>query len=290
METIGWREGEYQQISKLQKENPYLSNTFKLWIMVFIFLLIFLHLYALIVYPVHKLISTEFILSLVLALVGYIWIQEIKDRHRLLQLNEALIKAQVHLERAEIDTIAALILIEEAKDPYVRGHSKRVSEFCLKIAREMGFSEERQKIIERAGILHDIGKLGIADSILQKPGKLDDEEWEIMKKHPRHAVEILEPLKFLVEEKKIVTHHHERYDGNGYPDGLKGEEIPMEARIMAVADTFDAMNSARAYRKALSRDAILSELKRVSGIQLDTSVVDVFLKLLKEDPGLWEKD
>jgi len=290
MGTVVWQKGEYKQISVLRKENAYLSNTFKLWILVFIFLMIFLHLYALIVYPTHTLISNEFILSLVLALVGYIWVQEIKDRHRLLQLNEALIEAQVHLERAEIDTIAALILTEEAKDPYVRGHSKRVSEFCLIIGREMGFSEEKQKIIERAGILHDIGKLGIADSILQKPDKLDDEEWEVMKKHPRRAVEILEPLQFLVEEKKIVTHHHERCDGNGYPDGLKGEEIPLEARIMAVADTFDAMNSARAYRQPLSRDAILSELKKVSGTQLDSSVVDVFLKLLEKDPGLWEKD
>ena len=145
-------------------------------------------------------------------------------------------------------------------------------------------------IIERAGILHDIGKLGITDDILKKPGKLNDEEWEIMKRHSQKSVEILKPLEFLFREKEIILHHHERYDGRGYPDGIKGEQIPLGARIMAVADTFDAMNSERPYRKSLPKDAIISELKRVSGSQLDSSVVTTFLNLLEKNPNLWERD
>jgi len=290
MKILTWKKGEYQELSGMGKNSSHVSDAFKLWILFFIFFLISLHLYAIVAYPAQMLISKEFILSIALFLVGYIWVQEIKDRNKLQQLNRALIEAQNNLERDEIDIISTLILTEEAKDPYVHGHSKRVAKCCLEIAGAMGLSEEKQKTIERAGILHDLGKLGIADSILQKPGKLNDEEWELMRKHPRRAVEILGPLNFLSEEKKIITHHHERYDGKGYPDGLKGEQIPLESRIMAVVDTFDAMNSARAYRKALSRDVILAELKKVSGTQLDPYVVDVFLKLIEKDPSLWQKD
>ena len=129
------------------------------------------------------------------------------------------------------------------------------------ISKEMKFGTVKQEIIYRAGILHDLGKLGIVDAILNKPGSLNDDEWSIMKKHPIRAVEILSPLTFLFEEKEIILHHHERYNGKGYPGGFKGEKIPLGSRIMAVADTFDAMNSARAYRKKMSREVIIAELK-----------------------------
>ena len=165
-----------------------------------------------------------------------------------------------------------------------------MAECAFAIAKEMGFSEERQKVIKRAGMLHDLGKIGIIDSILKKPDKLNDEEWEVMKSHPKRALEILEPLKFLSVEKGIIVHHHERLDGKGYPDGIKGGEIPLGARIMAVADTFDAMNSHRAYREPVPRDIIISELKKVSGSQLDPAIVEVFLQLLEKEPRLWERD
>ena len=165
-----------------------------------------------------------------------------------------------------------------------------VEKYCLCIAKAMHLPESEKKIIERAAILHDIGKVGIVDAILKKPGKLDDEEWKIMKEHPATAIKILEPLKFLEKEKGIILHHHEKYGGGGYPDGIKGEDIPLRARIMAVADTFDAMNSRRSYRNALPKDAIISELKKVSGFQLDPDVVNAFLKLLQNDPNLWERD
>jgi len=277
-------------MSKKKKDRTFLSNTFKLWIVAVIFLIIFLHLYATMAYPKTVIVSSEIILGTVLALIAYLWVQELRDRYRLQSLNRALIVAQERLQEAEIDTIAVLILTEEAKDPYVRGHTKRVSQYALAIAKAMGLPEEEQKIIERAGILHDLGKIGIVDSILNKPGKLDDEEWKIMKGHPQRGLEILEPLKFLPTEKEIILHHHERYAGGGYPEGIKGEEISIGARIMAVADTFDAMNSARPYRKPLSKDTILAELEKVSGVQLDPTVVKVFLELLQKNPHFWERD
>jgi putative nucleotidyltransferase with HDIG domain len=273
-----------------KKNANYLSNSFKLWIVAIIFMIVFLHLYATVAYPKTVIVSSEVILGTVLALISYLWFQELRDRYRVQSLNEALILAQKQLQEAEIDTISVLVLTEEAKDPYVRGHSKRVAKYSAAIAKAMGLSEEEQDIIERAGILHDLGKLGIADSVLNKPGKLDDEEWKIMRSHPQRALEILKPLKFMPSEKKIILHHHEKYAGGGYPDGIKGEDIPLGARIMSVADTFDAMNSARSYRNPLFKDVILAELKRVSGTQLDPEAVGVFLKLLEENPHFWERD
>ncbi|MCK4519819.1 MAG: HD-GYP domain-containing protein [Candidatus Omnitrophica bacterium] len=274
---------------KKKKHRPFLSGTFKLWIVAIIFFIIFLHLYVITTYPRIIIVPTEVILGAVLALIAYLWIQELRDRNRLQALNKALIAAQKRLQQAEIDTIAVLILTEEAKDPYTRGHSKRVAQYSAAMGKAMGFSEEKQSVIERAGILHDLGKIGIGDNILNKPGKLNEEEWKIMKSHPQRALEILEPLKFLPAEKEIVLHHHERYAGGGYPDGIKGEDIPLGGRIMAVADTFDAMNSARPYRKSLSKEAILSELKRVSGDQLDSSIVSIFLDLLQKNSHFWER-
>lgn len=277
-------------MSKKKKYRLFLSGTFKLWIVAIIFVTIVLHLYAIKTYPKTIIISSEIILGIVLALVAYLWVQELRDRYRLQSLNKALVGAQKQLQQAEIDTITVLILTEEAKDPYVRGHSKRVAKYSLAIAIAMGLSKEECDVVERAGILHDLGKVGIDDSILKKPGKLNDEEWRVMKSHPQRGLEILKPLKFLPSEKEIILHHHERYAGGGYPEGIKGSEISMGARIMAVADTFDAMNSARSYRKPLPKEAILAELKKVSGEQLDPSVVNVFLDLLQKNPYFWERD
>ena len=130
----------------------------------------------------------------------------------------------------------------------------------------------------------------VSDSILNKPSSLSDGEWIVIKRHPQVGVEILEPLGYLQEEKKIIYHHHERYDGKGYPDGLKGENIPLGSRIIAVADTFDAMNSERPYRKRLPEEYILSELKKASGNQLDPNITSVFLSLLKQKPSLWARE
>jgi len=272
-----------------EPKREFMSSTFKIWVAAFIFLFLVLQLYNHIFFPREVILPTGIILGVVLALISYLWFQELRDRNSLFALNQKLIEAQIQMESAEVDTIAALILTEEAKDPYMRGHSRRVAHCALEINKKMGFPENDQRIMERASRLHDLGKLCIDDNILRKPGKLSDEEWAIIKTHPRKAVEILEPLKFLHKEKEIILHHHERFDGKGYPDGLQGDEIPIESRILAVADTFDAMNSERPYRKPLSKDFILSELSKVSGAQLDSSAVDAFLKLLEEQPMLWDR-
>lgn len=273
-----------------RKKEFRVSNTFKLWSVGIIFFLTFFHLYAVYAYPGVPIVSDKVLLATVLGLVGYLWIQELRDRERLQAINLALTKAQRQLERAEIDTIATLVLTEEAKDPYTRGHSKRVTRCAVETAEELGLAAEECRMIERAGILHDIGKIGISDNILHKSGKLNEEDWIAIKKHPRRGVEILEPLKFLSRENEIICHHHERFDGKGYPDGIKGKDIPLGARILAVTDTFDAMNSKRPYREPLAEDMIISELKNNSGSQFDPVVIGAFLKLLKKKPSLWEQE
>ena len=146
----------------------------------------------------------------------------------------------------------------------------------------MRFDEKGLKDMETAGLLHDIGKLGTYESILDKPGKLTGEELNIMRQHPGKGAEILEPIKQLKHIIPAIKYHHEFYDGKGYPEGLKGEAIPLSARIMAVADTVDAMGADRPYRKGRVMDVISAELKRCSGTQFDPNVVDVFLKISGE--------
>lgn len=275
--------------TQLKIDNPYLSANFKIWLVGFIFFLIFFYCFTIYVNPRAEVLSNGLILGTVLALVSYLWSQEVRDRDRLRAMNDDLIQIHKKLQDAEIATIASLIRVEEAKDIMARGHSERVAKLSVAMAEAKGFSENTKEMIRRAAILHDVGKLAIPDSILQKPGKLTDEEWEPIRKHPQMAVEILEPLKFLTLEKKVILHHHERIDGAGYPTGLKGAEIPLESRIIAVADTFDAMNSSRMYRENFSKEHIISELRRVANSQLEASLVELFLRLLEHNPGFWER-
>lgn len=170
----------------------------------------------------------------------------------------------------------------EARDTYTKGHSERVTRYAVAIAKEMELDARTQKVIYYAGMLHDIGKIGISDAILQKRVKLSDEEWETIRNHPMFGDNILGPIKFLNDAQKVVLRHHERYDGSGYPGHLKGEEIPLEARIVAVADSFDAMTSDRPYRKALSRDVAVAEIRSASGGQFDPRVVEAFLAIVEE--------
>ncbi len=181
--------------------------------------------------------------------------------------------------------VKSLVRGIEIRDSYTRGHSERVAFFAKRIAEEMGLKEEEVKAIYTAGLLHDIGKIGIPDSILLKPGKLSDEEYEIIKLHPRLSYELLKHIDVLEDSLPGIKHHHERWDGSGYPDGLKGKEIPLQARILAVADTFDAMTSDRIYRKGVSKAEAVKELKELSGKSYDPEVVENALYvLLNEDP------
>ncbi len=181
-----------------------------------------------------------------------------------------------------LDTIRTLINAVEAKDSYTRGHSLQVTELALKIGQELDFSNERMELLQTAALLHDVGKIGVAESILLKPGSLTSGEYEHIKQHPAIGAAILRPIKSLGKVAEIVYHHHERYDGEGYMDGLKEDEIPLAARILAVCDTFSAMTSDRPHRRALSEEKAITELKRVAGTQLDPLIVKIFLTVLQK--------
>jgi putative nucleotidyltransferase with HDIG domain len=187
------------------------------------------------------------------------------------------------MRKMYLDTIKTLAAAIDAKDPYTHGHSERVSEMAVNLARRLGYSELEIEFIEYAAILHDIGKIGIADSILGKRGSLTDEEYEKVKQHPVIGAKIIESIEFLKKCSNTVLHHHERYDGKGYPDGLKGEEIPKFARLLAIVDSYDAMNSDRPYRKKLSEVEILNELETQAGKQFDPEMVKEFISIIKEE-------
>lgn len=163
----------------------------------------------------------------------------------------------------------------EAKDVYTKGHSDRVAGLAQLIAERMDLPYS-EKEVAQAGLLHDIGKIGISERILTKPGSLTDEEYQIIKSHPEKGAQILEPLVMFKKSAAAVRHHHERYDGKGYPDGLAGEEIPLLARVIAVSDAFDAMTSDRPYRKAFSYDIARQKILSASGTQFDPTVVEAF--------------
>jgi len=184
-----------------------------------------------------------------------------------------------------LSIIYALAATVDAKDHYTYGHSRKVSDYSVAIAEALGLPQDRIATIRAASLLHDIGKVGIPDSILSKQGPLTDEEWEPVKVHPKLGVEILRHIIDLVNCLPAILHHHERYDGKGYPSGLKGNNIPLEGRILAVADAYDAMTSPRPYREQLSSQQAINELKRCAGTQFDPELVDVFSKLIESTPS-----
>jgi putative nucleotidyltransferase with HDIG domain len=193
--------------------------------------------------------------------------------------------AMRRIERAYDQTLEALGAALDLRDTETAGHSRRVSLYCLAIARAIGCTNEQLKTIARGSYLHDIGKIGIPDSVLLKQGKLTPEEMTIMQTHVRIGYELLSRIPFLASASEIVLAHQERYDGAGYPQGLMGEEIPLGARIFAVADTLDAMTSDRPYRRALPFETARDEIIRESGKQFDPDVVRVFLSLPEETWG-----
>jgi len=193
-------------------------------------------------------------------------------------------KALVDLERSYDITLEALGDALDKKDAETEGHSKRVTAFTIAIARNMGLSKDQIAVIARGAFLHDIGKMAIPDAILRKPGKLTPDEILIMQEHCYHGYEILKKIPFLGEAAEIVYAHQERYDGTGYPRGLKGEQIPLGARMFSVADTLDAITSDRPYRPAQSLTAAREEIRAWSGRQFDPDVVKVFLEM---DQNIW---
>ncbi len=187
-------------------------------------------------------------------------------------------------------TLYAFVETIEARDSYTKQHSIRVSKYAVNIAKAMGCSQEDQDQLNVAGSLHDIGKIGIPDNILLKPGRLTEEEFEIIKKHPVIACNIIGHFGMWADERSIIRHHHERYDGSGYPDALSGEDIPILSRILAVADVYDALTTDRSYRKKMPVEKALQIIQESSGSQFDPKVVEIFMDLYGRNTELFDRD
>ena len=183
-------------------------------------------------------------------------------------------------------TLKALVAALEARDSETHGHSERVVSFSLRLGREFALDAAQTRSLEFGSMLHDIGKIGVPDAVLRKPARLTEDEWEKMRLHPTHGRQILSGIEFLEGAARVVAQHHERWDGSGYPLGLKGEEIDLNARIFAVADAFDAITSDRVYRKGRGYDEALAELEAYSGRQFDPAVVAAFSRVPREE---WER-
>ncbi|HEY8559446.1 MAG TPA: HD domain-containing phosphohydrolase [Pyrinomonadaceae bacterium] len=215
----------------------------------------------------------------------------LKDRYQY-HLEELVAERTVELDKAleEIEnsyrmTLKALVQALETRDFETHGHSERVVTFSLRLGYELGLEKEALRDLELGALLHDIGKIGVPDAVLRKPAKLNEDEWAKMRLHPQHGQKILRNIPFLEGAARIVAQHHERWDGEGYPFGLRGEDIEIGARIFAVVDAFDAMVSDRVYRKGCSYQDALAELERCAGTQFDPVVVEAFKAIPKED---WE--
>jgi putative nucleotidyltransferase with HDIG domain len=187
------------------------------------------------------------------------------------------------LEDTFVQTVVTLANAIDMRDTYTSSHSQQIAQWAEEIAQLMGCTAQEARAVYWGGLLHDIGKIGIPDSILRKPGKLDEAEWEIIRKHTIHGAQLVAPIKKLADVAPIIGCSHERYDGSGYPYGLKGEEIPLGARIIGVVDSYSAMRDERSYKKSVSHAAAIEELRRCAGILFDPQVVNVFLYVLKED-------
>lgn len=204
----------------------------------------------------------------------------VKSLLRVRHLNEQLEKVE--------NILFTLAKALEAKDPYTEGHSERVGELAKKLAKEVGLGEDAREALDKAAKIHDIGKVGVPETILNKPGPLTKEEFNYIKKHVVLSEQICAPLRSMRGILGIIRHHHENYNGKGYPYGLKGEDIPLEARILSIVDAYDAMTSDRPYRKRLPQDEVIKRLKEGSGTQWDPKLVDLFINMIEESEELSE--
>ena len=207
-------------------------------------------------------------------------IKSIEQRQTISDMNEQLTDANKKLEKAYMDIIQTIRATVEAKDSYTRGHSDRVSAYSVLIGKYLGLSDSELEDLRVGGLFHDVGKIGIPDTILLKNGKLTDEEYAEIKKHPMIGVQILGDCDVFKNIIPFVKYHHERFDGRGYPEGLSGENIPYMARIAAVADSFDAMSSKRVYRDSLPKEVVRDEIMKNLGTQFDPHIGSVFLDII----------
>lgn len=206
--------------------------------------------------------------------------EAVMEFERLFQQHKEAVMQVDSLSREALETIAKTV---DAKDPYTLEHSTRVSMYAGKIAKELGWLNNEVDALEKAALLHDIGKIGIPDSILNKPARLTDKEFDIIKSHPQMGAEIVKNISSLKYAHDVALYHHEKYDGSGYPSGLSGKDIPEVARIVCIADSFDAMHSKRVYRNNLDMGSIKDELLRCRGTQFDPDLLDIFMTILEKD-------
>lgn len=209
--------------------------------------------------------------------LAYRQLQQAHDQT--LRYAEDLKRLHHRTERAILQSLLGLANALEAKDPYTHGHSWRVAKLAHRLALAVGVASGQARVVAQAGLLHDIGKIGIPESVLRKPGGLTDEEWVLMRRHPVGGAQIVAPLEFFREGAGIILHHHERVDGSGYPDGLTGDAIPLGARIVAVADVYDALTSDRPYRRRLEVGEAVGWIRRAADRELDATLVAAFLSL-----------
>lgn len=223
------------------------------------------------------------ILFALLSNVIYVTSKTLEKQNRSLEKkSKELEVAYAQLSMSYKNTVIALSSAVDARDAYTAGHSERVSKIALLIGRKLLLTEQELKELELAALFHDIGKIGIPDAVLNKAEKLNDDEYNYIKRHPEIGVSILKNIDFIKEEIPIILHHHERYDGKGYPAGISKEEIPLGSRIIAVADTYDAMTSDRPYRSGLSNDVAITEIINNQNTQFDKTVVNAFLEIIRE--------
>lgn len=208
-------------------------------------------------------------------------IKSIEQMHEIKKINEKLSDTYQKLQNSYLESIQTLRYTVEAKDSYTRGHSDRVSEISVLLGKHLGLSEKDLENLRLGGLFHDIGKIGVPDIILQKNSRLTDDEYSQIKQHPNIGIHILSNATIFNDILPIVEYHHEKFDGTGYPKKLSGNDIPYLARIAAIADSFDAMASKRAYRDSLPLEVIISEFERCKGTQFDPQMADVFLDILK---------
>ncbi len=197
-------------------------------------------------------------------------------------LFESLQRSHMELSLAYETTLEGWSAALDLRDKETEGHTQRVTNLTMQLAEQMGLKDKELMQIRRGALLHDIGKMGVPDRILLKPDTLTDEEWEIMRRHPAYAYELLSRIEYLRPALGIPYCHHEKWNGTGYPQGLKGEEIPLDARIFAVVDVYDAITSDRPYRPAWTKERALKYLRALSGIDFDPQVVEAFLKMLDQ--------
>ena len=205
--------------------------------------------------------------------------------HEVNKKTQEILRQRERIERISMQIVTALSGAIDAKDTYTNGHSTRVAEYSGEIAKRAGFAPKMQNDIYMMGLLHDVGKIGIPDSIINKPAKLTDEEYGVIKNHSAMGAKILENITEFPRLTVGARWHHERYDGKGYPDGIAGEEIPQEARIIAVADAYDAMSSRRSYRDVLAQEIVREEMEKGKGTQFDPVYAEIMLKMIEEDTG-----